>query len=140
VRVRERSDRKRSAPKRPKGAQRMTQIKRSLYRELINSQRGEKYEKYIYYIVLLCLMESVTIKVEETMSKRMAQSMRKRGYSTKTEFIREAIRDKLEVDEHDQLIKEFMRFRGKSKKKTTNAVNKKVREDVAKQIAKEYGF
>ena len=85
-------------------------------------------------------MESVTIKVEDTMIKRMDQAMKTRSYSTKTEFIREAIRDKLESDEHELLIREFMKFRGKAKKNTTYAENKKTREDVGRQIAKEYGI
>jgi metal-responsive CopG/Arc/MetJ family transcriptional regulator len=83
-------------------------------------------------------MESVTIKIDENLAKRLNQTMTSKGYSTKTEFIREAIRNKLEIDEQEKLIKEFMQFKGKSKTKTTNAENKITREKIAKQIAKEF--
>ncbi len=39
-------------------------------------------------------MESITIKVEDNLAKEIAKAMDP-YYSTKTEFIREAIRDKL---------------------------------------------
>jgi Arc/MetJ-type ribon-helix-helix transcriptional regulator len=97
-------------------------------------------ESFIYYFVLSCLMESVTIKVEESMSQRMGQSMKKKGYGTKTEFIREAIRDKLERDEREELLKAFMKFKGKAKRKTTNAENKRTRDLVARELAKEFGI
>ena len=84
-------------------------------------------------------MESVTIKVEETMGRRIDALMKRRGYATKTEFIREAIRDKIEADERGQLVQDFLKYRGAAKKKTMYADNKKVREEVARQIAKEYG-
>lgn len=48
-----------------------------------------------YYLVLLTLtMESITIKVEEDFAEEIEKAMRPL-YSTKTEFIREAIRDKI---------------------------------------------
>jgi metal-responsive CopG/Arc/MetJ family transcriptional regulator len=85
-------------------------------------------------------MESVTIKIEENLSKRMSQFMNLKGYATKTEFIREAIRDKLDQAEQKQLVKKFMKFKGKSNMKTTYEQNKKTREKVALQIAKEFGI
>jgi metal-responsive CopG/Arc/MetJ family transcriptional regulator len=91
----------------------------------------------MYYYVLQCLMESVTIKIEKSLSDRINKSMNVKGYSTKTEFIREAIRDKLERDEKNILIKELIGFKGKSSIKTSDIQNKKVRDEVAKEIARE---
>ncbi len=84
-------------------------------------------------------MESVTIKVEESLLKRIDTSMKEHCYSTKTEFIREAIRDKLDVDEKEQLLKKFMNLRGQSKVKTTVEQNRISRDEVASKLAKEYG-
>lgn len=85
-------------------------------------------------------MESVTIKIERSLSDRIDKSMRVKGYSTKTEFIREAIRDKLEMDEKNMLIKELISFKGKASIKTKDIQNKKVREEAAKELARELGI
>ncbi|MCX6709047.1 MAG: ribbon-helix-helix domain-containing protein [Candidatus Woesearchaeota archaeon] len=84
-------------------------------------------------------METVCIKVEGELLDRVNQSMKKSGYSTKTEFIREAIREKLEDDEKDVLIKEFLKFRGKGRS-TTDEERRKTRETVMLEIAKEKGW
>lgn len=63
-------------------------------------------------------MESITIKVEAGLLSKINKTIKDNGYSTKTEFIREAIRKKIEEDEKEMLIKEFLKFRGKAKKKT----------------------
>ncbi len=81
-------------------------------------------------------METVCIKVEDELLDRVNQSMKKSGYSTKTEFIREAIREKLEDDEKEVLIKEFMKFRGKGRS-TTDEERRKTREEVSKELMEE---
>ena len=81
-------------------------------------------------------MEAVCIKVEDELLDRVNQSMKKSGYSTKTEFIREAIREKLEDDEKAALIKEFLKFRGKGRN-TTDEERRKTREEVSKELMEE---
>lgn len=61
-------------------------------------------------------------------------NLKKHNFSTRTEFIRTAIRDKLENLSRDELIKEFLKFRGKAKKKTTYEENRKTREIVSKEL------
>ncbi len=85
-------------------------------------------------------MESICIKIEDELLDRMNKDMKEAGYSTKTEFIREAIRKKLEEDEREKLIKEFLKFKGKAKKKTTYDENRKTREKVLLDIAREKGW
>ena len=52
-------------------------------------------EKFIYYIVILCLtMETITFKLQENILKKMDGILRPLNFNTRTEFIREAIRDK----------------------------------------------
>ena len=98
-------------------------------------------EIFIYYIVLLSIiMETLCIKVEDKLLGRINQIIETFGYSTKTEFVREAIRKKLEDDERDILIREFMKFRGKAKRKTTYEDNRKTREKVLLEMAKEKGW
>ena len=85
-------------------------------------------------------METVCVKLEESLLTRMDKQMKEAGYSTKTEFIREAIRIKLEEDEQEKLIKEFLTFKGKAQKETTYQENKKTREAVVLELARERGW
>lgn len=52
--------------------------------------------KFKYYLVLLNItMESISLKMEAHFLQEIEKAMKKHNYSTKTEFIREAIRDKM---------------------------------------------
>ena len=82
-------------------------------------------------------METLCIKVEDNLLSRMNKNIERLGYCTKTEFVREAIRKKIEDDEKEILIKEFLKFKGKAKKKTTYEENRKTREKVSKEIMAE---
>jgi len=81
-------------------------------------------------------MESITIKVEDNLAKEINSAMKK-FYSTKTEFIREAIRDKLNEINREELIKTFLKYKGKSKIKTTLKDNLKTKEFVSKELIAE---
>jgi len=82
-------------------------------------------------------MESVSVKFKEDILKDMDKSIRKNGFNSRTEFIRGSVRDKLSELSRDELIKEFLKFRGKAKKKTTYEENRKTREEVSKELAEE---
>ncbi len=56
-------------------------------------------------------MESISIKLESAIAKQIETGMREFNYTTKTEFIRDAIRDKLKELEEER-----------SKKKTWDAL------------------
>jgi len=84
-------------------------------------------------------MESITIKVDDNVAKDIDHAM-EQGYSTKTEFIREAIRDKINNIKKDQVLLELRKYFGKSKIKTTDKQNRKVREKVGKEFAKKFGI
>lgn len=85
-------------------------------------------------------MEAISLKLDETMLKNIDHTLKKNNYSTRTEFIREAIRVKLEELKREKLIEEFMKFRGKAKKKTTYEENRKTRDEVFIEMAKEKGW
>ena len=82
-------------------------------------------------------MEVVTVKFDETVLKRIDASIAKHNFNSRTEFIREAVRDKLSNLSREDLIKEFMKFRGKASKKTTYEENRKTREDVSRELLEE---
>jgi len=84
-------------------------------------------------------MESITIKVEEELLKEIDNSM-KPLYSTKTEFIREAIRDKIKKIKKDNALEELKKYFGKAKVKTSYEEERKIREDVGKKFAKKFGI
>jgi metal-responsive CopG/Arc/MetJ family transcriptional regulator len=83
-------------------------------------------------------MESITIKVEDDMASEIDKAMRPH-YSTKTEFIREAIRDKIKEISKEKAMDELRKYFGKSNIKTTHAEERKIRESVGKEFAKKFG-
>jgi hypothetical protein len=96
-------------------------------------------KKYIYYLVLLSLMESITIKVEERFAKEIEKAM-KLNYSTKTEFIREAIRDKLKELRMQQIDERVLKSFGKSPVKTPLWKDRVIREQVSKEYLKKFNL
>jgi len=84
-------------------------------------------------------MDSITIKVEDNLAKEIATAM-KPHYSTKTEFIREAIRDKIKAIKKDKAIDELKNLFGKAKTKTSYKEEREIREKIGKQFAKKYGI
>jgi len=84
-------------------------------------------------------MESITIKVDKGLAQKMEMAM-KPDYSTKTEFIREAIRDKLEDLEKKRLIEHFKNYFGKAKVKVSDERLREIREQVGREYAKKFGI
>lgn len=74
------------------------------------------------------------------MLNEIDDKLKKYRYGTRTEFIRDAVRTKLIEFNKDELIKEFLKFNGKAKKKTTSNENKKTAERVLLELAKERGW
>lgn len=87
--------------------------------------------------ILSNTMETISLKLDETMLQNVDKTLQKHNFSTRTEFIRDAIRDKLSELSRDELIEEFMKFRGKSKKKTSDEELKKIRAEVSKELMEE---
>ncbi|MEK6869336.1 MAG: ribbon-helix-helix domain-containing protein [Nanoarchaeota archaeon] len=84
-------------------------------------------------------MESVSLKLEDKFSRDIEKTMKRHRYTTKTEFIREAIRDKIRDLEKEEALMRLDRAYGASKRKTTYAQLKEAREEAARDIAKELG-
>lgn len=81
-------------------------------------------------------METVTVKFQENVLKKIDESIVEHDFNSRTEFIREAIRDKLSELSKDDLIKEFLRFRGKAQKKLSDKDFKEGRAKASKEIEK----
>jgi metal-responsive CopG/Arc/MetJ family transcriptional regulator len=69
--------------------------------------------------------------------KEIDRSIAEHNFNSRTEFIRDAIRDKLAELSKEDLINEFLKFRGKARKKTTYEENRKTREIVSKELMAE---
>ena len=84
-------------------------------------------------------MESITIKVEEDFAKEIEKAM-KPYYSTKTEFIREAIREKVKSDIWEKELQEYQKKHPSlGAKQTTYQEERAIREKVGKEYAKKFG-
>jgi metal-responsive CopG/Arc/MetJ family transcriptional regulator len=66
-------------------------------------------------------METVSLKMEDNLLSEIDQKLEKHRYSTRTEFIRDAIREKLSELEKEELLKSLSALQGSSKRKTTDA-------------------
>jgi len=79
-------------------------------------------------------MEIVTVKFKEKVLKKIDKSIAQHNFNSRTEFIREAVRDKLEDLSRDELAREFVRlFQGKFKPKT-KLTDEEIREQVGKEL------
>ena len=65
-------------------------------------------------------MEAVSLKLEDGIIDEIDTKLAKHRYSTRTEFIRDAIREKLSELEKEELLKEVAKLRGSSKRRTTD--------------------
>ena len=84
-------------------------------------------------------MEPVSIKFDERSLKNIGKIMQKFGYSTKTEFIREAVRDKIKDLEKEEALKKIDKLFGASKRRTTDAQLHEAREKLEKIYDKKFG-
>ncbi|MEK6927911.1 MAG: ribbon-helix-helix domain-containing protein [Nanoarchaeota archaeon] len=65
-------------------------------------------------------METISLRLEDKFLQDVERVMQKFRFSTKTEFVRAAIRDKIKELEKEEIIKKMGMLAGSSKKKTTD--------------------
>ena len=82
-------------------------------------------------------MESITIKVQEEMALEIDSSLIP-NYGTRTDFIRDAIREKIENERKQRLLRIFEKNFGKLKSKTKLS-DRQIRKNVGEEIAKQLG-
>mgnify|MGYP001612609846 CR=1 FL=1 len=85
-------------------------------------------------------MEPVTIRLENKFLKDIEKTMKEHRYTTKTEFIREAIREKIKELEKQEALARVRRLYGTSKRKTTDEELHKVGEEFFNELKEEMGI
>lgn len=97
-----------------------------------------KITRFIYYLVLLnIIMETVSLKLEDSFLHDIERTMKKHRYTTKTEFIRESIRDKMRDLEKEELLLKAKMLYGASKRRNTDSQLHKARERSFQELDKE---
>ncbi len=82
-------------------------------------------------------METICIKVDKELARAIEEYMKKKHYNTKTEFFRQAIREKMSELELEEAFKAIEKFRKNNPRRTTDADLRRVREELAKELEKE---
>lgn len=69
-------------------------------------------------------MKVITAKVPDELTKRMEEFMKKRGYSSQSELVRDAIRRMLELELDERIIREIFIAREQVKRGETVPLKK----------------
>lgn len=83
-------------------------------------------------------METISLKLENALLQEIDQKLVRHRYGTRTEFIRDAIREKLSDLEKEELLKKLAELKGSSKRKTTDTQLHQAREQVFDRIARKF--
>ncbi len=83
-------------------------------------------------------MEVFTIKIDEGVLQEIDSKLAKHRYSTRTEFVRDAIREKLAELEKEELLRKVAAVRGASRHRTTDEQVHQAREKLAKEWEKRF--
>ncbi len=83
-------------------------------------------------------MEAISLKLEGSILTEIDKKLTHYRYSTRTEFIRDAIRSKLSELEKNELIAEVNDYYGASKRKTTDKQLHKAREKAFEELEKKF--
>ncbi|MFH1506390.1 MAG: ribbon-helix-helix domain-containing protein [archaeon] len=85
-------------------------------------------------------MEAVCVKFDENLLRKMEEVMKENNYVTKTEFIRDAIRDKITGLNKNKAIAVFEKYFGTAKTHTSDEELHVIREKVSREFAKKHGI
>jgi metal-responsive CopG/Arc/MetJ family transcriptional regulator len=83
-------------------------------------------------------METISLKLEDGLLSELDQKLSRNRYSTRTEFIRDAIREKLSDLEKDEILRSLAKLRGSSSRKTTDKQLHDAREKAFEQLEKKF--
>ena len=83
-------------------------------------------------------MEAISLKMENNILHEIDQKIKKHRFSTRTEFIRDAIREKLSELEKQEVLKSISSLRGSSKRRTTDAELHKAGETIFEILEKRF--
>ncbi len=80
--------------------------------------------------------EMITVKLEDKFLKDIDIIVEKEGYQNRTEFIRNALREKVEESKLHEAMKEIAHLKGASKKRTSENEYEKIREKAFESLSK----
>ena len=85
-------------------------------------------------------MQAITIKMEDRLLEELVQKLEGHRYSTRTEFIRDAIREKLSELEKEEILRNLSQLKGSSKRKTSDAELHAARDKAFKMFEKKFNI
>lgn len=80
--------------------------------------------------------EMITVKMEDLFLGEIDTIVKNEGYQNRTEFIRNALREKVEAIKLKKAMMELAYLKGSIKKKTTEESYEKIRTKAFKEISK----
>jgi len=80
--------------------------------------------------------EMITLKLEDSFLDNIDTIVKKEGYQSRTEFIRNALREKVEASKLKEAMMELSKLKGASKKKTSDEELERIREKAFEEIDK----
>lgn len=81
-------------------------------------------------------MEVLNLKIEGKILREIDRTVQDHRYSTRSEFVRDAIREKLSELETEKMLRHITKIQSISKHKTTDEELHRVREAMAKAVEK----
>lgn len=85
-------------------------------------------------------METVTLKLQKETSDEINRLSKRYHYGTKTEFIREAIRDKIKQLEAEKFMQKLARYKGSATVNLNDEKLHKNREEIANRYLKKFNL
>ena len=85
-------------------------------------------------------MDIVTVKFQKEVLKALDKAITDNNFNSRTEFIREAVRDKIASLEQDRLVKEFLKSREKRPVQASMEDMAKTREKMSRELIKHLQF
>lgn len=85
-------------------------------------------------------METISIRMNEGMIKKLNPLMKKHHFATLTEFIRDAIRSKIKELEKEEILKNIEKLAGSSRRKTSDEELHNAGEKVFEKLEKKFNF
>ena len=80
--------------------------------------------------------EMITVKIEDKFLEDIDTVVEKEGYQNRTEFIRNALREKVEETKLREAMMEIAHLKGAAKKKTTEKEYEEIRKRAFEEISK----
>lgn len=85
--------------------------------------------------MLIMATELVTFKMEHKFLQEVDKTSKEAGFQSRTEFIRNALREKVEEAKLKKAMMEIAHLKGASKKKTTDEELHRAREKLSEQLS-----